>query len=117
MNHVPCNGCQACCKRERIIMSEENGDNPEEFHVVPTKKGNDGAIEWMLAHKPNGDCIYLGETGCTIHGRQPWACRQFDCRAWFLGFPEALQELLLPDDLDGEVVRAAMARIPNNHGK
>lgn len=34
----------------------------------------------MLAHKPNGECIYLGATGCNIHGNAPQQCRQMDCR-------------------------------------
>gem|GEM_PF-4670423 len=25
----------------------------------------------MLAHKPNGECFYLNEHGCSIHGRAP----------------------------------------------
>jgi hypothetical protein len=34
----------------------------------------------MLAHKPDGDCYYLGETGCTIHARKPIQCQEMDCR-------------------------------------
>ena len=34
----------------------------------------------MLDHKSNGDCIYLGDTGCTIHARRPQMCRELDCR-------------------------------------
>lgn len=34
----------------------------------------------MLAHKPDGTCIYLGENGCSIHGNAPALCREFDCR-------------------------------------
>lgn len=110
MVDVPCNGCRACCKNERIILSPENGDDITAYKVVPTRKG-EGPVEWMLQHKPNGECVYLTEAGCSIHDQAPWACRQFDCRKWLLGFPEALQDLLLPDDIDGEVVKAARARI------
>jgi len=35
----------------------------------------------MLAHKANGDCIYLDELGCSIHGRAPSLCRIADCRS------------------------------------
>ncbi len=110
MTDVPCKGCTACCRRERIILSSEHGDDPKRYQVVPSRKG-DGEVYWMLAHKPNGDCIYLTDAGCSIHGRAPYACRKFDCRMWLLGFPEAMQELLTPDDLDGEVVKAAKARL------
>lgn len=33
-----------------------------------------------LQHKFNGDCAYLGESGCTIHETKPFACRLYDCR-------------------------------------
>jgi len=110
-NTVPCDGCTACCRHERVILSPEHGDDPLEYHTVPTRLRPDGRVERMLAHKLNGDCVYLGDAGCTIHGRAPWACRTFDCRRWFLGFPEAMQDLLQVDDLDGEVVRAARERL------
>jgi hypothetical protein len=31
-----------------------------------------------------GECIYLGQDGCTIHDRAPAICRAFDCRDLFL---------------------------------
>lgn len=34
----------------------------------------------MIAHKANGECVYLGENGCTIHDRAPSLCRVVDCR-------------------------------------
>ena len=109
-NEVPCNGCTACCKRERVLLAPEHGDRIDDYDVTPTRPG-DGNVRYMLRHKPNGDCHYLSPKGCTIHHMAPWACRQFDCRKWLQGFPEALQDMLLPDDLDGEVVKAARARL------
>jgi hypothetical protein len=35
----------------------------------------------MIAHKPNGECIYLDERGCSIHERAPSMCRTADCRS------------------------------------
>ena len=35
----------------------------------------------MLAHKPNGECVYLNERGCSIHGSAPALCRIADCRS------------------------------------
>ena len=35
----------------------------------------------MLAHKPNGDCAYLVESGCSIHDRAPSLCKSADCRS------------------------------------
>ena len=55
---VPCNGCTLCCQRDLLFPG----------HL-------------MLAHKPNGDCIYLDrEHGCTIHDCRPRMCREMDCR-------------------------------------
>jgi hypothetical protein len=34
----------------------------------------------MLKHKPNGDCLYLGEEGCTIPATKPLMCQEMDCR-------------------------------------
>jgi len=35
----------------------------------------------MLANKPNGECIYLTENGCSIHDNAPSMCRVADCRS------------------------------------
>lgn len=35
----------------------------------------------MLAHKPNGECVYLQEVGCSIHDHAPSLCRLADCRS------------------------------------
>lgn len=73
--HVPCNGCTLCCHGDAIrILPHENHDRWQtETH--PTLSG-----ARMLAHRPNGDCVYLGTTGCTIHDDKPQQCREMDCR-------------------------------------
>jgi hypothetical protein len=106
MVDVPCYGCTACCKNERIILAPENGDDLDAYEKVLTRQG-DGEPRWMLKHKPGGDCVYLGAEGCTIHDRAPYVCRQFDCRRWLLDFPIVAKRGLPPDDLDGNVFRAA----------
>ena len=53
------------------------GDDPFQYQTEPHPYSI-GAI--MLAHKDNGDCIYLGDTGCTIHDRKPRQCLEMDCR-------------------------------------
>ena len=57
---VPCNGCAACCPRADHLRAE---DDKEFYVVIPTRKGNDGPIEFVLPHKPNGDCYYLAYGG------------------------------------------------------
>ena len=73
--NVPCNGCTHCCRGDAVrIMPHEDltqyKTEPHPFFVG----------DYMLAHKVNGDCIYLGENGCTIHECKPQQCREMDCR-------------------------------------
>jgi hypothetical protein len=109
-NTVPCNGCGACCRKETVVLSAENGDDYAQYRVEEIRTG-DGKKAWALWHKPDGSCIYLTPTGCSIHVTAPWACRTFDCRAWFLKEPAAMQELLLVDDVYGDIAKAAKARL------
>jgi uncharacterized protein len=79
---VPCNGCRVCCQRELVVLFPEKGDDPARLeHVaLPSEFGP----ILVLKHKDDGDCVYLGADGCTIHDRAPAVCRSFDCRAYFL---------------------------------
>ena len=43
----------------------------------------DGATIEVIKPRPNGDCLYLGPGGCTIHDRAPAICRAFGCRKYF----------------------------------
>ncbi len=86
LGEVPCNGCTLCCHGDAIRLL--GVDDPAQYQTEPH--------DWMpghlmLAHKPNGDCIYLGESGCTIHERKPQMCREMDCRlvAHHLGYTQA----------------------------
>lgn len=73
---VPCSGCTLCCQGDAIRLLEE--DDPESYTTEPHSYIS-GAL--MIAHKPNGDCIYLDDTGCSIHNRAPSLCKLADCRA------------------------------------
>lgn len=75
VGEVPCDGCTRCCVGDSIRMLP--GDDMSQYRV---ERHNRMAGAWMLAHKPNGDCIYLHESGCTIHNRRPQMCREMDCR-------------------------------------
>ncbi len=73
---VPCNGCTKCCHNDavRILPHEDAGQWKVEPHPwMP--------LAVMLAHKPNGDCVYLGDQGCTIQNDKPQQCYEMDCRA------------------------------------
>ncbi|MGB5831584.1 MAG: hypothetical protein WBG92_06280, partial [Thiohalocapsa sp.] len=49
-------------------------------------------------HKGNGDCVYLGESGCERHASAPQLCREMDCRLLYqkLKFTEARRAGVLP---------------------
>jgi len=72
---VPCNGCTICCQGDAVRLQLE--DAAEEYLTEPHPH-IPGAL--MIAHKPNGECIYLNESGCSIHDHAPSLCRSVDCR-------------------------------------
>ena len=69
-----CAGCTLCCHRTIIpvIPGEDPDSSTYETEIV------NGAH--VLAHKPDGDCVYLEVGGCGIYERRPVLCRMFDCR-------------------------------------
>lgn len=86
---VPCGSCHRCCQGHNAIMLlEDEGDNLEnyDYEIKTLAPGLTGPV---LKEKSNGDCIYLGEDGCTIHDRAPKVCRVFDCRRWYLSHSRA----------------------------
>jgi len=76
---VPCNGCTECCRGEAVFLHPECGDNPDDYRV-----GVYGG-RLILAHSADGNCTYLGPTGCTIQNRKPVACYELDCRDFLPG--------------------------------
>ena len=73
--YVPCNGCTLCCQGDAVRLEPEDlagGYQTEPHPYIP------GAL--MIAHKPNGECVYLKDGGCSIHHRAPSLCRAADCR-------------------------------------
>ncbi len=73
---VPCNGCTLCCQGDAVRLEPEDvaaGYQTEPHPYIP------GAL--MIAHKPNGECVYLNEHGCSIHDHAPALCRSADCRS------------------------------------
>jgi hypothetical protein len=73
---VPCNGCTLCCQGDAVRLEPEDldaGYQTETHPYIP------GAL--MIAHRPNGECVYLDEHGCSIHDRAPSLCRSADCRS------------------------------------
>jgi Fe-S-cluster containining protein len=77
MSNVPCHGCRACCVHEVVVLSAADEANlaSYEFRLLGERR--------VLKHKPNGECIHLSETGCTIYEKRPLVCRNYDCRKHF----------------------------------
>lgn len=89
---VDCGMCRRCCKHELITLYPERGDDPSQYltMTVPDILKPDGEPRLALQQKANGDCIYLGDNGCTIWGRHPQICKKFDCAAAYLSMVDTL---------------------------
>ncbi len=113
LGRVPCDGCTHCCKNELLVLHPEMGDRPEQYETQQVKNPITGQQVFALKQKPNGDCIYLGDDGCTIHGKAPAICREFDCRALFIraGSRNERRRLLKTGLLTKHVLKAGRIRI------
>jgi hypothetical protein len=76
IKQVPCDGCTLCCQSDAIRLERE--DSPTQYKTEP-HPFIAGAL--MLAHRPDGECIYLENGGCSIHDHAPSLCRLADCRS------------------------------------
>lgn len=76
IKQVPCNGCTLCCQNDAVVLESE--DSPAQYKTEP-HPFKPGAL--MIAHKPNGECIYLENGSCSIHDHAPSLCRLADCRS------------------------------------
>jgi len=66
-----CGTCRECCLGPRELELHEPAFMYETYE-------RDGVT--YLANRENGDCVYLVAGGCSIYGRRPQACRDYDCR-------------------------------------
>lgn len=80
MADVPCGDCHLCCKGDLIFLHPECGDHITDYDYMPAPAPFKD--RYVLRHKENGDCIYLDSSGCSIHGKTPIICREFDCRGF-----------------------------------
>ncbi len=85
---VACNGCTECCRSgQALFLHPGQGDDVETYQTQVTAHPDTGAPIFLLATKENGECVYLGPSGCTIYDRRPLLCRSFDCRKHYLILP------------------------------
>lgn len=82
---VPCEGCRACCKSDRIVLSEKDDAARFAWHFEQGVR--------VLDRKPNDECIYLTADGCGRHGDAPDICKRFDCRVLFLVTPKPMRRI------------------------
>ncbi len=82
IREVPCNGCTLCCQGDAVRLEQEDGAHQYQTEPHPYVPG-----ALMLAHKPNGECVYLENDGCSIHDHAPSLCRAADCRTLALRLP------------------------------
>lgn len=109
-SHVPCNGCTACCRNDLLMLHPEMGDDPAQYETMEARNPLTGELGLALKHKPEGGCIYLGKTGCTIHERAPAICKEFDCRLNFLRTPKSIRRKAIKAGLCGRDVFEAGKR-------
>jgi hypothetical protein len=109
---VPCGTCTLCCRTLIVPLAHEEFEQYAWAWVVAP---NGQRLGRALQRRPNGECVYLAENGCSIHGRAPHICQKFDCRELFLnsdraGRRAAIKSGKLPKSLfdrGREMVRAA----------
>ncbi len=83
---IDCGACRKCCTGFQAVALVE-GEDTFDYRCHQAGPG-----VWMLDHKPNGDCVYLGPDGCTIWERHPTVCKVFDCAAFVKRMEEGAYE-------------------------
>ena len=104
MNAVPCNGCTLCCRGDVITLHPERGDDPASYDTQKLTIPGSGIEVDILKKGPDGNCIYLGEGGCTIYERRPAICRTFDCRDWFRRTTRTQRRILVKRGLADQAI-------------
>jgi uncharacterized protein len=77
---VPCGSCTLCCRTLIVPLAQEEYEQYD-WAWITTRDGV--RLGRALKRRPNGECIYLTDRGCSIHGRAPHVCQRFDCRELF----------------------------------
>jgi len=102
---VACGSCNLCCKKARIpILQSYDDANAYQTEFL-------GGV-LCLQHKPNGDCIYLGDAGCTIYDKRPAVCRKYSCVTHYKSLTKSQQKEAVRVGLVSEaVLRAGRQRL------
>ena len=108
---VPCDGCVVCCQGDAVFIHPELGDRAADYETESYL----GRL--ILAHKPNGDCVYLTGAGCGIYARRPAICRELDCAIWLTHKPAYVAHLVAEGTLRPAMIEAARARVARERGR
>lgn len=76
MKKLDCGECTTCCQWGSDTTIRPLLTSSERLTLTDDFVGG----HYVLKAKDNGDCFYLGETGCTIYKTRPEQCKEFDCR-------------------------------------
>lgn len=101
---IDCGTCRKCCKGQQLILLVD-GDDPRQYDCYEI-----GPDQFAVKRQANGDCIYLGEHGCTIHGRHPTVCKVFNCLEFVRRMDQGAYDGLGPR-LDNKVVKEGRKRL------
>lgn len=83
---VPCGSCTLCCRTLIVPLANEEFEKYD-WAWITTREGK--RLGRALQRRPNGECVYLGEQGCTIHDHAPHVCQTFSCSDLFLNSDRA----------------------------
>ncbi|BAI95052.1 hypothetical protein Sj15T_29520 [Sphingobium sp. TA15] len=84
-NAIPCDGCTLCCFNEQVILRPEAGDVLDDFdwEYIASDLYPGQRVPALKRDPATGHCVYLTETGCSIHERAPAICRRYHCARTF----------------------------------
>lgn len=110
---MPCGGCTECCRSNQgLFLHPEQGDDVARYRHRSFTDQATGKPVFVLATEANGQCVYLGASGCTIYDRRPLLCRSFDCRKHYLILPRQDRDNLVRLELSSRAVfNAGRARL------
>ena len=105
--------CTECCRSNQcLFLHPEQGDQMESYQHRVKADQPTGKPVFLLATEANGQCVYLGASGCTIYDRRPLLCRSFDCRKHYLIIPGQDRDNLVRLGLSSRAVfNAGRARL------
>lgn len=109
---VDCAGCTACCRNNQAValMPDDDPNLYGEENLALEMVGPETRL--TLKRQPNGDCVFLRNSKCTIYDKRPKVCRAFDCRRIFHSFTkEQRREAVKANVFPQEVFDAGRKRL------